>query len=89
MRESGLQRWVLSEIRGRGGYAVVSVPPVEAGTPDILACIGGRFLALELKTKGGVVSRIQSHRMNQIRVAGGVAEVVRSREELRELLSRL
>lgn len=62
-------------------------PPVEAGTPDIIACIEGIFVGLELKTSKGRLSKIQQHRLDQINEAKGVGRVVRCKEDLLKLLS--
>ena len=60
-----------------------------AGTPDILACVRGRFVGIEVKKpKGGVVSALQKLKIKQIRNAGGVALVATSVEEVERELSR-
>jgi len=60
-----------------------------AGTPDILACIDGTFVGIEVKKpKGGVVSALQKLKIKQIRNAGGVALVATSVEEVERELSR-
>ena len=46
------------------------------GTPDILACINGKFIALELKAENGVVSLLQAKKLSDIDNAGGLALVV-------------
>ena len=47
-----------------------------SGTPDILAVINGSFVALELKTDEGRVSKLQEYNLNKIAEAKGVALVV-------------
>lgn len=64
-------------------------PGSAAGTPDVFACIRGRFVAIELKKAGGRVSKIQSYRLEQIRESGGVGVVVSSRNEFREVLDQV
>ena len=60
-----------------------------AGTPDILACVRGTFVGIEVKKpKGGVVSALQKLKIKQIRNAGGVALVATSVEEVERELSR-
>lgn len=60
-----------------------------AGTPDILACINGRFVGIEVKKpKGGVVSELQKFKIKQIQNAGGVAFVARSVKDVKQELSR-
>lgn len=45
------------------------------GSPDIYCCIGGRFVALELKSKDGDTSKLQDRRLNWILADGGYAFV--------------
>ena len=46
------------------------------GTPDILAVLKGRFIALELKTEVGEASKIQLLKLARIERAGGYSAVV-------------
>lgn len=59
------------------------------GLPDIIGCIGGRFIGLEVKdpsnTKYGA-TELQLHRIEEIKQAGGIAGVVTSIEDVKELL---
>ncbi|MDO4681110.1 MAG: VRR-NUC domain-containing protein [Aerococcus sp.] len=60
---------------------------VPAGTPDILACVDGRFVAIEVKRpKGGVVSPLQQHQMQKIKRAGGLAMVAHSVDQVKKEL---
>ncbi len=47
-----------------------------AGDPDLILCIAGLFVALELKSEKGKVSKLQEHKLVSISKAGGVAMVV-------------
>lgn len=47
----------------------------ESGTPDILACVNGYFLAIEVKAPEGKPSELQLAKIEQIRKAGGFAFV--------------
>ena len=57
-----------------------------AGIPDIIACMGGRFVALEVKQPGGKPTRLQEITLGKIREAGGIAAVVTSVEEAKQTL---
>lgn len=46
-----------------------------SGTPDILACVNGYFLAIEVKAQNGRPSELQLVKINDIRKAGGFAYV--------------
>lgn len=60
----------------------------KAGTPDVLACVNGRFVAIEVKQPGGRVSPLQKAHLKLIRQAGGVAFVAYSLEETKEYLKK-
>lgn len=61
----------------------------KAGTPDILACVKGKFVAIEVKRPGGVVSALQEANIKLIEQAGGVALIVYSLEETQQHLEEL
>jgi len=66
-----------------GGYSA-------NGTPDIIVCYRGRFIALELKTDTGVVSKLQTRTMKDIReMGGGVAYAVRSVADVRQVFKEV
>lgn len=58
-----------------------------SGIPDILACINGKFVAIEVKrSKGGIVSPLQKAQIEKIKENGGIAGVANSMEEFLEIL---
>lgn len=60
-----------------------------AGTPDILACVNGKFIGIEVKRpNGGTVSALQKNKLKKIELAGGVAVVARSVEDVSAMLKR-
>ena len=46
-----------------------------SGTPDILACVNGCFLAIEVKAQNGTPSELQLVKVEAIRKAGGFAYI--------------
>ena len=48
-----------------------------SGVPDLLCCIGGRFVGVELKTDDGKVAELQQYNIDKIIQSGGVALVLR------------
>lgn len=48
----------------------------KVGTPDILGCVNGRFVAVEVKGENGKPSELQLHHIEQIKKAGGVAFIL-------------
>lgn len=60
-----------------------------AGTPDILACVNGRFIGIEVKKPtGGVVSDLQKLKLKQIENAGGVGIIARDVSDVSVSLKR-
>ena len=47
-----------------------------SGTPDLLCCINGYFVAIEVKADDGHPSELQLQKIKDIRKAGGFAYVV-------------
>ena len=46
-----------------------------AGVPDFLACVNGRFLAVEAKAGKGKTTALQDMHLEKIKTAGGVSMV--------------
>jgi len=61
---------------------------VAAGTPDIIACVNGRFIGIEVRRPtGGRVSELQKNHIKRINEAGGIAFVASSKDEVINHLS--
>ncbi|MGM0641888.1 MAG: hypothetical protein ACQESN_10740 [Thermotogota bacterium] len=59
-----------------------------AGTPDILACVDGKFYGLEVKVphRKNNTTKLQEKTIRDILEAKGIADVVTSIEEVKELI---
>ena len=82
MKESAFQAKVIRYFRDRGAYVlnVAGGTQIPKGTPDLLVCYKGRFLALELKTDTGKTMPLQKEKICDIRRADGYARVLRPKE---------
>lgn len=49
----------------------------KSGVPDLLTCINGKFVAIEVKSQIGKTTKLQDFHMQEIRNCGGIAMVVR------------
>lgn len=47
-----------------------------SGIPDLLCCVGGRFVAIECKANGNTPTPLQKRELDRIQLAGGAAFVV-------------
>ena len=57
-----------------------------SGIPNIIVCYKGKFLAFEVKTEKGKLSKLQEMAIAKIRKANGMAFKVTSLEEVKEIL---
>ena len=48
----------------------------KTGVPDILACVNGFFVGIEVKAQNGKPSELQLYNVRKIREAGGFAYIV-------------
>ena len=60
-----------------------------AGIPDIILCVNGRFVGMELKTYEGKVSKLQEIQGQRIQKAGGLFFIVRSAQGAEKILKSL
>ena len=69
--ENEIKKW----LDKNGFYYIKTVGgSVPAGTPDIIACVNGFFIGIEVKRpKGGKVSELQKFKIRQIKNSGGYA----------------
>lgn len=89
MTEAKLQAKVVKELEKEGWYVVRIIAASKAGVPDLITCDpDGRFVAFEVKWGRGKTSKLQNYNIEQIRKRKGVAHVVYSLEELRQILSK-
>lgn len=77
-QEKQFESKIKKYIKDIGGYCVkyFGCSYSESGTPDILACVNGYFIAIEVKAQTGHASPLQLVKIAQIRKAGGFAYVV-------------
>lgn len=63
----------------------------KSGIPDILACVNGYFVAIEVKAQNGHASALQIHHCTEIRIAGGFAFILYPSgfEEFKEFIKGL
>ena len=48
----------------------------KVGVPDILACVNGHFVGIEVKAPNGKPSKLQLYNIDQIKKSGGIAMVL-------------
>lgn len=73
-QEKNYENKIKKFLKSQGAWFIkywAGAPFTKSGIPDILACVGGYFVGIEVKAQEGVVSEIQKYNIKQIRNAGG------------------
>ena len=84
-----IQRF-LAVTPGWWGFKVQGGGSQMRGVPDIVGCYNGQFVGFEVKRPiVGRLSKLQEHRIEQIKAAKGHAFVVYSVEDVRQALEGL
>jgi hypothetical protein len=74
---------------GAKTYKTHGGPFSHAGAPDILGCLNGRALALEVKRPGAAVTQLQAVELRSWERAGAIAGRVESVQDVKNLLEKL
>jgi len=75
MKESQVVTTLLKLLKQHGFFWKAS-DKFHAGIPDIIGCVQGRFVAIEVKIDNNQPTPLQRHYIEKIRKHGGFAEVV-------------
>lgn len=90
--ESSIQAAILRWLRSQPDCYPVKFQAgafTERGIPDVITSVGDRILWLEVKRSNGRVSKIQAVKHARIRRAGAPCHVVRSLDEVVEIVERI
>ncbi len=77
-KESLVKKKIHALLKAHGAYAVNYIGGISAnnGTPDILACLNGRFIGIEAKAGKNKPTDLQTFNLKRIDEAGGLALVI-------------
>lgn len=72
--ERAFQLKVLKDLRTLSKcWVLKSQERARHGTPDLLICLNGKFVAVELKKEDGKLAPIQKHALSRIEKANGLS----------------
>lgn len=78
-REKTFENKIKKYLEQRGAWFIkywAGAQFTKNGIPDILACINGYFVGIEVKAENGIPSELQLHNVRAINAAGGFAFVL-------------
>ena len=87
--EQLIQRDIIKYLESIGCYVIKTIATNRSGVSDLIVCYNGIFIALEVKKQGGKVSKLQEVHIRKVKEAGGVAKVVYSLDDVKELIEVL
>ena len=76
--EKSFENKIKSYLKSIGAYFIKTHGDrfSKVGTPDIIACVNGKFVALEVKATTGKPSELQLYHLKQIDLAGGFGAII-------------
>lgn len=96
MKEADLQKHTMKKLKeyfmdnkGNNVYFFNTADGFTKGVPDILLCVCGQFVAIELKVGNNKLTDLQKHILYSIKKAGGIGEVAWSWEEVRDIINKI
>lgn len=86
--ENKIKKYIEKEVPYSWGVKFHGGTYSRSGVPDLLYCIDGYFVAIEVKAENGKPSELQKRKIKKIREAGGIAVIVKPSEfdKLKKLL---
>ena len=87
MAETDVQAPIIDYLKFLGAWVVKTITTNKGGTPDILACLHGKFIAIEVKDKGKKATPLQKAQIRRIIKAGGIAFETDNVEKAKRILS--
>jgi len=87
--EAKVQTEIINWLVFLGAWVVKTIATTKNGTPDVLACLDGQFIGIEVKKPGGKPSPLQRVQLRKIREAGGVGFTAESLNEAKDQLNYL
>lgn len=91
MKEQDIQRKIIKWLESEGYYVVKVISASKAGIPDILACVKGYFVAIEVKTPSTKtnVSELQKYNLEKVKECGGYSMVAWNIEQVKEFTNEI
>ena len=82
MSESAFNKTAQKLVEEHGGYIVKTIVNNKAGVADMLACINGRFCAMEGKLPYNKMSALQLAHHRKVIQAGGISACIKSLDDV-------
>jgi len=71
------------------GYPIKLSQRTNCGDPDIVMCVKGKFVAIELKKPSEVPSKLQSYTLKKISEEGGIVCIATSLDDIKKIFDNI
>ena len=88
VKESEVQKQIQYYLSSLGAFHFKTIANTTNGIPDLIACLDGKFVAIEVKKPGGKPSPLQVVKIRKIEEAGGIAFIAYSVEDVKRLIEK-
>ena len=91
MTEQTLQKAIIKWLESQNAWIIKTIQVNRRGCPDILACLNGKFIAIEVKAPGklSTLTPLQEHQIAAINISGGLAFAADSLETVKQKIFAL
>ena len=89
MTEQAIQKKIIKWLEAQGYYVVKVISANKSGVPDIIACVEGKFVGIEVKrpTTKNNVSALQRKHLDMIEESGGYSTVAWELEQVIDFIN--
>ena len=88
MTEKQIERYLVEQVKRRGGRAYKCVSPGNAGVPDRLVCLpGGAVIFVEVKSEGRKTRPLQVIQIGRLRRLGFDVRVIDGKEQVDKIIN--
>lgn len=88
MLEKEIQKQIIDYLESIGAYVVKVIRANKSGVPDLIVCLNGKFIGIEVKRKGkkNNVTELQKRHLQWIKESDGKAIVADGLDDIKTFL---
>jgi Holliday junction resolvase len=87
--ESKIQKEIIAYLKERGCHVIRNAGSFRNGEADLIACVSGKFVAIEVKKEGEKPKELQLAKQKSIQASGGVSIIAYCVDDVRNALPYL
>lgn len=85
--ESKIQKEIIAYLKARGCHVIRNAGSFRNGEADLIACVSGTFVAIEVKKEGEKPNDLQLAKQKSVQASGGISIIAYSVDDVKNVLS--